>query len=136
VGARATIDEASDIVHTPDHYLGAAWAPAARALARWPEVVVIGSPGADDALAGLFTHLPDAARLYLANLDQLDGALAAQVLRDGDRHLEPYQRAGLDAFIAAERSREREAIRGRFTDRDPGFERFRHALVAPRPTGD
>ena len=51
------------IVRTPDHYLGAAWPPPAEAPSRWPEVVVIGSPSADNALAELFIHLPDDARL-------------------------------------------------------------------------
>ncbi len=129
----AATEVAGVTVHTPDHFLGAAWPPAAAGLARWPEIVVIGSPAADNALAELFVHLPPSARLYLANLDEVDGALAAQILRDGDRNLEPYQRAGVDAFIAAERAREQEAIRSRFTDRDAGFERFRHVVLSGPP---
>lgn len=117
-------------VGTPDHYLAAAWFPPVQAASRWPEVVVIGSPQSENALTELFLHLPPDARLHLASLDEADGALAAQILRDGDRNLEPYQRDALDAFIAAERHREREAIRTRFTDRDPAFERFRHVLVS------
>jgi hypothetical protein len=122
-------EENGVLVRTPDHYLGAAWPPPAEALSRWPEVVVIGSPSADNALAELFTHLPDDARVYLAGVDDVDAALAAEILLAADRNLEPYQREGLCAFVAAERARESAAIAARYTDRDPGFERFRARLL-------
>ena len=73
--------------------------------ARWPEVVVIGSPSADNALAELFAHLPDDARVFLAGVDNVDAALAAEILLAADRNLEPYQRDALANFIAAERKR-------------------------------
>ena len=117
------------IVHTPDHYLGAAWPPASRQLTRWPDIVVIGSPAADNALAELFARLPGDARLHLAGLDDVDAALAAQILRDTDRNLEAYQQRAIDAFIEAQRVRERTLIVERYTDRDPGYERFRGALL-------
>ena len=119
-------------VRTPDHFLAAAWAPAERGPVRWPDAVVIGSPAADNALALLFAQLPDAARLFLAGADDVDAALAAEILLAGDRNLEPYQRAALATFVAAERERARAAIAARYTDRDPGFERFRARVLGPR----
>jgi len=116
------------IVNTPDHYLGAAWPPRHR-YSRWPEVVVIGSPAADNALSELFVHLPPEARLYLAGLDEVDAALAGEILRRGDRNLEPYQQSALDAFIAAQRDRDRAMIDERYTDHDAGYERFRAVLL-------
>jgi hypothetical protein len=116
------------LVRTPDHYLGAAWLPAGQGPSRWPEVVVIGSPSADNALAELFAHLPAEARVFLAGVDDVDAALAAEILLAADRNLEPYQRAALAGFIAAERKRVGEAIAAHYTDRDAGFERFRARL--------
>jgi hypothetical protein len=116
-------------VRTPDHYLGAAWPPAAQGPSRWPEVVVIGSPSADNALAELFAHLPDAARVFLAGVDDVDAVLAAEILLAADRNLEPYQRAALANFIAAERERVEMTIAAHYTDRDAGFERFRARLL-------
>ena len=120
-------------LHPPAHYLAAAWSPCARGPQRWPEAVALGSPEADRALAELLTQLPEAARLFLVTPDDVDGALAAAIVLAVDRHLEDYQRAGLEAFIAHERARTRERIAGRYTDRDAGFERFRaRARVPPR----
>jgi hypothetical protein len=122
-------DENGVRVRTPDHFLGAAWPPASDAPSRWPEVVVIGSPSADNALAELFAHLPADARVHLAAIDDVDAALAARILLAADRNLERYQRDALDAFIAAERARVDAAIAARYTDRDPGFLRFRDRLL-------
>jgi hypothetical protein len=118
-----------DAVRTPDHYLGAAWPPADAGLSRWPEVVVIGSPSADNALAELFLHLPDDARVFLAGTDDVDAALAAEILLAADRNLEPYQRAALAEFVAAERGRVGAAIAARYTGEDPEFERFRARVL-------
>jgi hypothetical protein len=127
IPARETVEDGV-LVRTPDHFLGAAWPPAAEGPARWPEVVVIGSPGSDNALAELFLHLPGDARVFLAGVDDVDAALAAQILLAADHNLEPYQRDGLAAFAAAERERTAAAIDARYTDRDAGFERFRARL--------
>jgi hypothetical protein len=127
VPARECIEQGA-VVRTPDHYLGAAWPPAAEALSRWPDVVVIGSPSADNALAELFPHLPADARLFLAGVDDVDAALAAEILLAADRNLEAYQRESLVEFVAAERRRMSAAIATHYTARDPGFERFRARL--------
>jgi hypothetical protein len=121
------IEIAGAVIRTSDHFIGGAWAPAERAPARWPEAVVIGSPTADNALAELFVHLPDAARLFLAGVDDVDAALVAEILLAGDCNLERYQRDALRVFI--ERERMRAAIDARYSDRDPGFERFRARLL-------
>jgi hypothetical protein len=121
------------MVRTPDHYLGAAWPPVRDAPVRWPEAVVVGSPSPDHALAELFRHLPADGRLYLAGVDDVDAALAAEILLAADRNLEPYQREALAAFITAERDRVRGAIADRYSDRDPGFERFRDRVLGTPP---
>jgi len=116
-------------VTTPDHFLGAAWAPASGVPPRFPDVVVIGSPSADHALAELLVHVAPEAKLWLAARDDVDAALAAEILLAADRNLEPYQRDALAAFIDAERARTRVAIAARYSDRDAGFERFRATVV-------
>jgi hypothetical protein len=113
----------------PAHFLGAAWAPFERGFSRWPECVVIGSPRAENAIAELLEQLPPDATLFLADLDALDGALAAEILLASDRNLEAYQREGLASFVAAERARTARIVHGRYTDRDAGFERFRAEIL-------
>jgi hypothetical protein len=117
---------------TPDHYLAAAWAPASRGPQRWPEAVAIGSPDADRALDELLRQLPASARLHLASPDDVDAALAAEVLLAADRNLAADQRAGIEAFVAHERARTRAAMSARYTDRDGAFERFRTRAGVPR----
>ena len=117
------------IVHTPDHFLAAAWSPPSRGPARWPEVVVIGSPTSARTLAELLRHVPDEAMLHLAGLDDVDAALAADILAAADRNLEPYQRDAVVAFAHSERARARELVAARYSDRDAGFERFRAVVL-------
>jgi hypothetical protein len=117
------------VAHTPDHWLAAAWRPLAEGPDRWPEAVVIGSPAPDNALAELCTRLPADARLFLAGVDAVDAALAADILLAADRHLEPYQRAALAAFAAAERARVAARLARDYTDHDEGFARFRARLT-------
>ncbi len=121
----------SSIERTPEHYLAAAWAPGAP-RSRWPDAVVIGSPAADNALELLLRHVPEGAKLYLADLDAVDAALAARILLAADRNLEPYQRDGIAAFVAAEEARVAARIAAGYTDRDEGFERFRARVLDGR----
>ena len=123
-------------VATPDHHLAAAWAPCESGRSRWPEAVIIGSPTSQRALALLVEHLPADATLHLGTLDDCDAVLAAEVLLASDRNLEPYQRAAIEAFAAAERERTRRIIRERYTDRDERFERFRATLAGGGPPDD
>jgi hypothetical protein len=116
------------VTRTPEHFLAAAWAPGAP-RSRWPDAVVIGSPTADDALALLLRNVPASARLYLASLDSVDAALAARILLAADRNLEPYQREGVAAFVAAEAARDAARIAQGYSDRDEGFERFRASVL-------
>jgi len=116
-------------VATPDHYLAAAWSPAAAGPSRWPEAVAIGSPKATHALDLLLRQLPADATLFLAGRDDVDAALAAEILLEADRNLEPYQREGVARFVEAERARTRQSITARYTDLDAGFERFRARVL-------
>ncbi len=125
----ATHETGDTITHTPDHYLAAAWAPAAHAPSRWPEAVVIGSPTASRTIETLLQHLPGDASLFLAGLDDVDAALAASILLAADRNLETYQREAVEAFVRAEHARVERIIASRYSDRDPAFERFRDAVV-------
>lgn len=135
VGACVRVVEAArregpdTVERTPDHYLAAAWAPGAP-RSRWPDAVVIGSPAADNALGGLLRHVPPDAKLFLADLDSVDAGLAARILLAADRNLEPYQREGIAAFVAAEEARVAARIAACYTDRDEGFERFRSRVLA------
>lgn len=124
-----TREEAQARVTTPEHFLAAAWAPAARGPQRWPEAVVIGSPTVTRTLEELLRHLPDDATLFLASRDDVDAALAADILLACDRNLEPYQAHGVAAFARAERERVSSEVARRYTDTDPGFERFRARVL-------
>lgn len=130
VVAAATREEKGASIATPAHFLAAAWAPAARGPSRFPETVVIGSPDPTRALDDLLRHLPQDAKLYLASLDDVDVALAADILLACDRNLEPYQAAGVAAFAHAERERIRRVVGQHYTDVDAGFERFRARLLS------
>jgi hypothetical protein len=116
-------------VHTPAHYLAAAWTPGVDAPSRWPEAVVIGSPTSERALAELATQLPAEAKLWLGTTDQLDAALAAKILLAADRNLEAYQREGIAAFVTAERERVARSLADTYTDLDPAFLRFRAQVL-------
>ena len=128
---RAGAEREGLVTRTPDHYLAAAWAPG-EPRSRWPDAVVIGSPAADDALGLLLRHVPAGEKLFLADLDGVDVALAARILLAADRNLEAYQRDGIAAFVAAQEARDATRIAAGYSDRDEGFERFRaRVLDAP-----
>lgn len=129
----AEVLQGSTRVATPDHWLAAAWPPPASGPTRWPEAVTIGSPTATHALDLLLRQLPADAMLFLAGRDDVDAALAAQILLEADRNLEPYQQDRIAAFVAAERERMKDAIAARYTDRDAGFERFRARVLGAAP---
>jgi len=126
----ARVQGPAGAVSTPGHFLAAAWAPGVP-RSRWPDAVVIGSPTADDALALLVRHVPASARLFLADLDAVDAALAARILLAADRNLEPYQREGIATFVAAQQARDTARIAQGYSDRDEGFERFRSRVLDP-----
>ena len=131
----ARVQGPAGAVSTPGHFLAAAWAPGVP-RSRWPHAVVIGSPGADDALALVLRHVPAGAKLYLAPLDCVDVALAARILLAADRNLETYQRGGIAAFIAARHEHDAASIAAGYSDRDEGFERFRTRVLDEKPGSD
>ena len=116
-------------VNTPQHWMAAAWLPAAHGPMRWPDAVVIGAPAPDNALAELCGRLPFDAKLFLVDADAVDAGLAAEILLRSDRNLEQYQRDGIGAYIAAEHSRVSARIQQDYTDHDPGYARFRASLT-------
>ncbi len=126
-------EEDGVLVRTPDHYLGAAWPPAASGPARWPDVVVIGSPSADNALAELFAHLPDEARAFLAGVDDVDAALAAEILLAADRNLEtlPARRARPRSSPPSARASARRSSRVTPTATQPSSASGRASSTAP-----
>ena len=134
--AETAHDDGDAAVRAPAHYLAAAWSPATRPPSRWPEAVVIGSPTSERTLAELALRLPGDGLLWLADADQLDAGLAADILLASDRNLEPCQRAAVAAFAKAELERTRRTIVAVYSDVDPGFERFRARIVPPSPAGD
>ena len=77
----------------------------------------------------LFEHLPRDAKLHLAGADDVDAALAAEILLAADRNLEPYQRTAIARFAATERERVSAQIKRLYSDRDPAYERFRRQVT-------
>ncbi|HYF61002.1 MAG TPA: hypothetical protein VEA81_18795 [Burkholderiaceae bacterium] len=109
----------------PAHWLVAAWAPGPTGLIpRLPEFAAIASPDRDRALAELFAHLPDGVVAHPVSTPHVDAALVAEIVLAVDRHLAPAQRDALAGFVAACRDADLAAIRARYTDREPGFERL------------
>ena len=125
----ATHEENGALVRTPDHYVVAAWAPADGPALLLPEAAAIASPDAERALLELARIVPGDAPLYLAGPDRVDALLAAEVVLAADRNLEPYQRAGLEAFVEHQKQRRAALLRELYTDRDEEFERFRNAAL-------
>ena len=75
--------------------------------------------------------MPASSRLFLADRDSADAALAARILLAADHNLEPYQREGIAAFVAAQEARDTARIAQGYSDRDEGFERFRSRVLDP-----
>ena len=112
------------------HWLVAGWeADAVGLYGRLPEFAVMASPDADRALAQLFAQVPPDARVLLVSPEQVDAALVAQMVLEVDRNLQPWHRDALQAFVDAQRAADLARIRGRYTDRDEGFERFAQRLT-------
>ena len=121
----------------PAHFIGAAWPPATAVPDRWPDAVVIASPTSERALLELLRQLPSDATLHLVRAEAVDFGLAVEIVRTGDRNLQPWQRDALGEFLARWRDAERTAIRQRFSDRDDGFERFVGKVTGqPPPEAD
>ena len=134
-GVHAAGDEPgqSGAAPLPPHFLVALWEPpepARPVLPRWPAVAAIASPDSQAALLELVRHVPGGARIWLAD-EAVDWALVAEIVRRTDRHLTLAHHVGLEHFIEAEHQAEVERIAREYTDRDAGFEAFRHKLSLP-----
>lgn len=114
----------------PPHWLVAGWhADDDGLVPRLPEFAAIASPDRDRALAELLVHLPPEAPVHLVTPERVDAALVAEMVLAVDRHLQPWHRAGLTAFVEAQREADRERIRARYTDREAGYERMWRTLT-------
>ena len=136
VGAVRRAFEAGAHGHHPAHYLVALWEPLPPGqplLPRWPAVAAIASPDANAALLELVRHLPAGARAWLSDT-VVDWALVAEIVLRSDTNLQPHHRTGLSAFIDCCREADAARIAQEYTDREPGFERFREGLL--RSKGD
>jgi hypothetical protein len=137
VGAVRRAFEADAHGHHPAHFLVALWEPSPPEqplLPRWPVVAAIASPDANAALLELVRHLPAGARVWLSDT-VVDWALVAEIVLRSDRNLEPHHRTGLSAFIERCRDADASRIEREYTDREPGFERFRDGLLGPGESG-
>jgi hypothetical protein len=114
----------------PPHWLVAGWAPAPSGLyPRLPEFAAIASPDRDRALAELFVHVPPEAAVHPVSPEFVDAALVGEMVLAVDRNLSDWHRAGLRAFVDAQRAADRARIRARYTDREDGFERFQRRVI-------
>ena len=121
----------------PPHYLVGAWAPGATGLReRLPEFAAIASPDGTRALRELFVHLPPDVPVHLTDDAHADASLLARMVLLCDRHLEAYQREGLERFVHACDRRLAEAIAARYTDEEPGFARFRARVAGGLSSAD
>lgn len=102
-----------------------AWRPL---LPRWPQVAAIAAPDSRGALLELMRHVPEGERVWLTD-EAVDWRLVAAIVLESDRHLEAYHREGLEGFIRACDEGDLERIRAEYSDRDPGFERWRLGLL-------
>jgi hypothetical protein len=137
VGAVRRAFEADAHGHHPAHFLVALWEPSPPEqplLPRWPAVAAIASPDANAALLELVRHLPAGARVWLSDT-VVDWALVAEIVLRSDRNLEPHHRTGLSAFIERCRDADASRIEREYTDREPGFERFRDGQLGPGESG-
>jgi len=117
IGAvREVFDSTTEFVHTaagpvvetyPPHRLLLAWPPQGLErplLGRWPAQVRLSAVSREAAAEVLLAQLPDDALLWLNPATQdVDWALAAEIVLHHEPALRPFQISGLRAFVDAER---------------------------------
>lgn len=116
---------AGPVVETyPPHRLLLAWPPLGAGrplLCRWPAQVRLSAVPRDSAAEVLLAQLPDDAQLWLgASDDEVDWALAAEVVLHHEPGLRPFQIDALRAFIAAEREASFARVNTAYEQRMPG----------------
>lgn len=134
-GEQTSPADANVLERYPAHYLVALWEPLEAnrvVLPRWPAVAAIASPDANAALLELVRHLPQHARVWLCD-EAVDWALIAEIVLRSDRHLEGYQRLGVEHFIERCRQDDAARIASDYSDRDAGFDAFRNRLLPKTP---
>lgn len=113
--ARRALEASTELLNTadgpvldshPPQWLIAVWPPqglGAPALGRWPEQALLcGGSAAASAAQRLLPGLPDAAVLWVGDLD-VDWALLAELVLHHDAALKPFQVKALRAFAEAEK---------------------------------
>lgn len=118
IGAvRQVVDSTTEFVKTadgnptvetwPPHRLLLLWPPQGPdkpLLGRWPQQLRLSAVPRDQAAEALLADVPSDANLWLHPRPQdIDWALAAEILLHHQAELRPFQAEGLRAFIAAER---------------------------------
>lgn len=119
------------VEHLPPHYLIALWEPlpeGAVMLPRWPAVAAIAPRDANEALIALVRHVPAPARAWLTE-QPIDWSLVARIVLGSDPFLEPYQRSGLEAFVARCEAADRDEIARHYSHRDEAFEAMKARLL-------
>lgn len=106
-------DEARTLEAHPAHYIAALWKPpylGMPLLPRWPYKVVLVAPDPGAAVRDLLHELPEGDRLWITD-QHVDWVLMARIVALTETHLQPYQRAGLQALLRAEDQATLAAIR-------------------------
>ncbi len=122
------------VVHTPAHFLVAAWEPVScPPLPQLPTAAAIVSNSAGRAVSELLRLIPPAVPIRMLERDRVNIGLIAEMILVADRHLDAGYRQDLRQFIAGERLAWQATIRAGYADRDPSFERFKARLLGGGP---
>ena len=102
-----TPDGSPTVQTWPPHRLLLLWPPQgldSALLGRWPQQLRLSAVSQDQTADALLAELAPDAKLWLhGNAQDIDWALAAEILLHHEAGLRPFQAEGLRAFIAAER---------------------------------
>lgn len=130
-GIPETYEETEDErIHRPAHFLVAVWQPVvAPPLPQLPHAAAIVSPDASRAAAELLRLLPADAPVLMLRREEANAGLVADMIIAADRHLDPFYRDALEAFVAHERATWQAEIAREYSDHDEGFEHFKAQLL-------
>lgn len=130
---REVFEATTEFVVTPEgpvvetyapHRLLVAWAPQGLdrpLLGRWPTQVRLSAVPRDAAAAVLLAQLPDDALLWSgAQAEDVDWALAAEIVLHHDPALRPFQVEALRRFVDAEREAAFARVNDRYLQPTPG----------------
>lgn len=108
----------------PPHRLLLLWPPQrfdAPLLGRWPQAVRLSAVPQDEAAEALLAEMPGETLLWVhPGTQDVDWALAAEIVLHHEPALRPFQIDGLRAFIAAEREASFRALNSDYGQPQPG----------------